>query len=158
MDMDVAELLNVLSAKLASEGTSSRNLVAIEFDPDSGNVDVLTRERAHAKDYPDLISILRNIRQTCTKDRIGVQQLRRIAFAEEEINLELVSRSGDQDVVYTYPLEATSRAPAGRQESPATKSPGKSGGLVAPASVAHGAVAAALSIIRKRRQSWLKQK
>ena len=119
MDMDVAELLNVLSAKLASEGTSSRDLVAIEFDPDSGNVDVLTRERAHAKDYPDLISILRNIRQTCTKDRIGVQQLRRIAFAEEEINLELVSRSGDQDVVYAYPLEATSRAPARRPESPA---------------------------------------
>jgi hypothetical protein len=158
MDMYMAELLNVLSAKLASEGTSSRNLVAIEFDPDSGNVDVLTRERAHAKDYPDLISILRTIRQTCTKDRIGVQQLRRIAFAEEEINLELVSRSGDQDVVYTYPLEAPRARLRVGKKVPLRNPQGKSGGLVAPASVAPGAVAAALSIVRKRRQSWLKQK
>jgi hypothetical protein len=101
----VAELLNVLCAKLAAEGTSSRDLVAIEFDPDSGNVDVLTQDKAHVEGYPDLLSILRNIGRTCTQDRIEVQQLRRIDFAEEEINLELVSRSGDQQVVYTYPIE-----------------------------------------------------
>jgi hypothetical protein len=101
----VAELLNVLCAKLAAEGTSSRDLVAIEFDPDSGNVDVLTRDKAHVEGYPDLLSILRSIGRTCTQDRIEVQQLRRIDFAEEEINLELVSRSGDQQVVYTYPIE-----------------------------------------------------
>lgn len=115
MDLAVAELLNVLCAKLAADGTSSRDLVAIEFDPDSGNVDVLTRERAHVQDYPDLISILRNIGRTCTKDRIGVRQLRRIDFADDEIGLELVSRSGDQQVVYTFPIEARSRAPERRR-------------------------------------------
>jgi hypothetical protein len=35
----------------------------------------------------------------------GRAPCRRIAFAEEEINLELVSRSGDQQVLYTYPIE-----------------------------------------------------
>jgi hypothetical protein len=62
----------------------------LEFDPESGHVHVLTRERAHAKGYPDLVSTLKNIGQTCAKDRIGVQQLRRIDFLEQEINLELM--------------------------------------------------------------------
>ncbi len=77
MQLAVAELLNVLCAKLVAEGTTLRDLVAIEFDPQSGDVDALTCDEPHGKDYPDLISILRNVGQTCTKDRIGVQQLRR---------------------------------------------------------------------------------
>jgi hypothetical protein len=90
VQLAVAELLNVLCAKLVVEGTTSRDLVAIEFDPQSGDVDALTRDEPHGKDYPDLISILRNVGQTCTKDRIGVQQLRRSNFADGEISLELV--------------------------------------------------------------------
>jgi hypothetical protein len=79
-------------------------LTALEFDPESGHVHVLTRERAHAKGYPDLVSTLKNIGQTCAKDRIGVHQLRRIDFLEQEIKLELISRSGDQTIVYSYRL------------------------------------------------------
>jgi hypothetical protein len=105
MDQGAAEVLNALCAELTAQGMSSRELTALEFDPESGHVDILTREGAHAKGYPDLISTLKNIGQTCAKDRIGVQQLRRIDFLEQEIKLELVSRSGDQTIVYSYPIE-----------------------------------------------------
>jgi len=105
MYLDVAELLNALCVQLVAEGTSSRDLVAIEFDPDSDNVDVLTGTERHLRSYPDLISILKAIGQTCSLDRIDAQQLRRISFLEEEIKLELVSRSGDQRIIYSYPIE-----------------------------------------------------
>jgi len=80
-------------------------LTAPEFDPERGHGDILTRERAHAKGYHDLVSTLKNIGQTCAKDRIGGQQLRRIEFLEQEIKLELISRSGNQTIVYSYPIE-----------------------------------------------------
>jgi len=105
LELEAAEVLNALCAELTAQGTSSRELTALEFDPESGHVDILTRERAHAKGYPDLVSTLKNIGQTCAKDRIGVQQLRRIEFLEQEIKLELISRSGNQTIVYSYPIE-----------------------------------------------------
>src|ERR1700730_5853033 len=95
MDLGAAEVLNALCAELT----------ASEFDPERGREHILTRERAHAKGYPDLISTLKNIGQTCAKDRIGVQQLRRIEFLEQEIKLELISHSGNQAIVYSYPIE-----------------------------------------------------
>ena len=105
MDLGVAEFLNALCAELVAEGTSSRDLVAIEFDPDSDNVDVLTGMEPHLRSYPDLISILKAIGQTCSQDRIDAQQLRRISFLKEEIKLELVSRYGHQRIIYSYPIE-----------------------------------------------------
>jgi hypothetical protein len=105
MDLGVAELLNALCAELVAEGMSSRELVAIEFDPDSDKVDVLTGTEPHLRSYPDLISILKAIGQTCLQDRIDAHQLRRISFLEEEIKLELISRSGDQRIIYSYPIE-----------------------------------------------------
>jgi hypothetical protein len=104
-DLGVAELLNALYGELAAEGTSSRNVVAIEFDPARNTVDVLTGEEPHLRSYPDLISIFRAVRQTCSQDRIDANQLRRISFLEEEVKLELVSRSGDQRIIYSYPIE-----------------------------------------------------
>jgi hypothetical protein len=105
MDLGAAEVLNALCAELTAQGTSSRELTALEFDPASGHVEIVSRKRPHAKGYPDLVSTLKNIGQTCAKDRIGVQQLRRIDFLEQEIKLELVSRSGAQTIVYSYPIE-----------------------------------------------------
>jgi hypothetical protein len=110
MDLSVTQLLHAVYAELAAEGTTSRELAAIEFDP-NGNVDVLTREEAHVEGYPDLVFIFGTIGQTCEKDRIGAQQLRRISFLKEEFKLELISRSGDQEVIYSYPIEATTKAP-----------------------------------------------
>jgi hypothetical protein len=51
------------------------------------------------------VGVLETIGQTCAQDRISAQQLRRINFLEDEIKLEMVSRSGDQTIVYAYPLE-----------------------------------------------------
>ena len=105
MDLGVAELLNALYAELAAEGMSSRDVVAIEFDPASNTVDVLTGKEPHLRSYPDLISIFRAVGQTCSQDRIDAKQLRRISFLEEEVKLELVSRSGDQRIIYAYPID-----------------------------------------------------
>jgi hypothetical protein len=105
MNLDAAELLDALCAELVAEGTSSRKLIAIEFDPDGDKAEVLTGKKPHVEGYPDLVSILKTIGQTCTQDRIDAQQLRRINFLEEEIKLEMVSRSGNQTIVYAYPLE-----------------------------------------------------
>jgi hypothetical protein len=52
------------------------------------------------------------VRQTCAKDRIGARQLRRIQLLQEGIKLELVSRWGDQKIVYSYPIEEMTKAPA----------------------------------------------
>jgi len=111
MDFGIVELLNAVRADLVQEGMGSQDLVAIEFDA-NGNVDVLTRKGAHANDYPDPGSILRVIGETCTKDRIGVRQLRRIQLLDAEIKLELVSRSGDQKIVYSYPIGEMTKVPA----------------------------------------------
>jgi hypothetical protein len=62
-------------------------VVAIEFDPARNTVDVLTRTEPHLRSYPDLISIFRAVGQTCSQDRIGAKQLRRISFLEEEVKL-----------------------------------------------------------------------
>src|SRR5450631_345638 len=105
MDLDAAELLDALCAQLVADGTSSRELIAIEFNPDGNKVVLLIGKKAHVEGYPDLAPILETIGQTCARDRISAQQLRRINFLEEEIKLEMVSRSGDQTIVYAYPLE-----------------------------------------------------
>jgi hypothetical protein len=105
MDLGVAELLNALYAELAAEGMNSRDVVAIEFDPARNTVDVLTGTEPHLRSYPDLISIFRAVGQTCSQDRIDAKQLRRISFLEEEVKLELVSRSGDQRIIYAYPID-----------------------------------------------------
>ena len=105
MDLGVAELLNALYGELAAEGMSSRDVVAIEFDPTRNTVDVLTGTEPHLRSYPPLISILKAVGQTCSQDRIDAQQLRRISFLEEEVKLELISRSGDQRIIYSYPIE-----------------------------------------------------
>ena len=43
MDLGAAEVLNALCAELTAQGMSSRELTALEFDPESGHVDILTR-------------------------------------------------------------------------------------------------------------------
>jgi hypothetical protein len=104
MDLGVVEFLNGVGADLTANGITSRNLVALEFDPETAEVEVLTRETSLLEGYPDLATVLGNIGQTCAEDQIRVDQLRRIAFFEKEISLEFVSEA-DEQVVYTYPLE-----------------------------------------------------
>lgn len=105
MELDAAELLDALCTQLVEDGASSRELMAIEFDPEGNTVQLLTSKKARIEAYPDLAWILETIGQTCAQDRIGAQQLRRINFLAEEIKLETVSRSGDQTIIYAFPLE-----------------------------------------------------
>ena len=105
MNLDAAEFLEALCAELVADGTSSRELIAIEFDPNGDKVEVLTGKKVHVAGYPDLATVLETIGETCARDRIGAHQLRRINFMEEEIKLEMVSRSGDQTIIYAFPLE-----------------------------------------------------
>ena len=77
----------------------------MQFDPNGDKVEVLTGKKVHVAGYPDLATVLETIGETCARDHIGAQQLRRINFMEEEIKLEMVSRSGDQTIVYAFPLE-----------------------------------------------------
>jgi len=115
MDLNAAELLEALCAQLVEDGASSRELIAIEFDPAGNKVALLTGKKAHVEDYPDLVSILETIGESCARDRIGARQLRRINFLKAEIKLEMVSPLGDQTIIYTYPLEDVTfvRATAG---------------------------------------------
>jgi len=57
--------------------------VALVFDPESTQIDVLTREQPHVEQYPELETILTGIGCNCTEDGIGVDQLRGITFFEE---------------------------------------------------------------------------
>ena len=105
MNLDAAEFLEALCARLVADGTSSRQLIAIEFDANGAKMEVLTGKKAHAAGYPDLAIVLEIVEETCARYRIGARQLRRISFMEEEIKLEVESRSGDQTIVYAFPIE-----------------------------------------------------
>jgi hypothetical protein len=59
-------------------------LTALEFDPESGHEHMLTRERAHANGYPDLVSTLKEYWADLRKGSNGMQQLQRIEFLEQE--------------------------------------------------------------------------
>ncbi len=105
MNLDAAEFLEALCARLVADGTSSRELIAIEFDANGDKMEVLTSKKAHVAGYPDLATVLEIIEETCAHFRIGARQLRRISFMEEEIKLEVESRCGDQTIVYAFPIE-----------------------------------------------------
>jgi hypothetical protein len=83
MASEVADFLSTVCAELAEQGTTSLYLVALVFDPESTQIDVLTREQPHVEQYPELETILTGIGRNCTEDGIGVDQLRRIMFFEE---------------------------------------------------------------------------
>ena len=77
MNLDAAEFLQAICAQLVADGTSSRELIAIEFDPNGDKVEVLTGKKAHVAGYPDLATVLETIGETCARDHIGARQLRR---------------------------------------------------------------------------------
>jgi len=107
VDLNVVEFLNGVCADLTANATTSRNLAALEFDPETAKIEVRTRETALEEGYPDLATVLKNIGDTCAEDEIRADQLRRIAFFENEIKLEFVSEE-DEQIVYTYPLQERS--------------------------------------------------
>jgi hypothetical protein len=53
--------------------------------------------------YPHLSEIVDDIGRTCRDEGIAVEQLRRITFFEDDVNLESDDRHGGTDV-FTWPV------------------------------------------------------
>ncbi len=96
-------LLDHVSDELRIRGTAARDLLAIKFRSEDDHVIVVTRKQPLSERYPQLSEILDNIGRTCRDEGIGVEQLRRISFFEDEVNLETEDTSGSRDV-FTWPI------------------------------------------------------
>jgi hypothetical protein len=104
LDLNAEDFFKALCQDMTDRGTTSRELVGLEFDPESWEVSVFGGAAAHAAGYPALETILKNIGKICVADGIGVHQLRRITFWEVHITLEWVSRTGKWEL-HTYPIQ-----------------------------------------------------
>ena len=104
MDLNAEDFFKALGQGMTERGTTSRELVGLKFDPESGEISVFGGAAAHAAGYPALETILKNIGKICVADGIGVHQLRRITFLEDQIALEWVSHTGKWEL-RTYPIE-----------------------------------------------------
>ncbi len=89
MDLTADDFFRALCQDMTKRGTTSRELLALEFDPESGEISAFGRAATLAAGYPALGTVLK-----CVADGIGVHQLRRITFFEGEIVLEWTSRTG----------------------------------------------------------------
>jgi hypothetical protein len=96
-------LLEHLADELRKRGTAARDLLAIKFGTNDDQVVVVTRQQPMSERYPRLSEILDDIGRTCRDEGISVDQLRRISFFEDEVNLETEDTSGDTDV-FTWPI------------------------------------------------------
>jgi hypothetical protein len=108
LDLNADDFFKALCQDMTERGTTSRELVALEFDPESGDISVLGGAAVHAAGYPALETILEKIGRACVADGIAVHQLRRITFLEDQVILEGVSRPGEWEL-RTYPTEERPR-------------------------------------------------
>jgi hypothetical protein len=100
---DPCFLLDQLSDELGQRGTAARDLLVISFRQDRGHVTVSTRKQPLSQRYPQLTEILDDIGRTCRDEGIAVEQLRRIVFFEDKVNLETDDTQGGTDV-FTWPI------------------------------------------------------
>lgn len=100
---DPCSLLDHLGNELRKRGTTARELFAITFKQNAGRITVSTREQPLPDRYPHLSDILDDIGRTCRDQGIAVEQLRRISFFEDMVNLETDDRRGGTDV-FTWPI------------------------------------------------------
>lgn len=96
-------LFDHLGAELRRHGTAARDLLTITFQPHGGQVSVRTRRQPLSERYPQLSEIFEDIGRTCRDEGIAVEQLRRISFFEDEVNLEADDAHGGSDV-FTWPI------------------------------------------------------
>lgn len=104
-EVDAAQFLRAASADLARRGTTARELMALEFDQDTGGITVRMRATPLAERYPGLDALLEGVGRVCAADGITVRQLRCVVFLDDEISVRLVSDDGRRRI-YTYPLRA----------------------------------------------------
>jgi hypothetical protein len=94
LDLTAEDFFRALCQDMTKRGTTSRELLALEFDPESGEISAFGRAATLAAGYPALGTVLKYIGKVCVADGIGVHQLRRITFCEGEIVLEWASGTG----------------------------------------------------------------
>lgn len=100
---DPCFLLGFIADELGRRGMAARNLAAIAFQAEVGEIGVSTRAEPLAACYPALPEILDDIGRTCRDEGITVEQLRRITFFEDEINLETGDGRGSMNL-FTWPI------------------------------------------------------
>lgn len=100
---DLCFLLDHLGDELRKRGTAARDLLAISFKTHDGQITVSTRMQPLPERYPQLSEILDDIARTCRDEGIAVEQLRRISFFADEVNLETDDTRGGTDV-FTWPI------------------------------------------------------
>jgi hypothetical protein len=100
-------LFDRLETELRRRATGSRDLLTITFQTHGDQVVIVTRKEQLPERYPRLAEILDDIGRTCRDEGIGIEQLRRISFFEDEVNLETRDRHGRRDVL-TWPIMAGS--------------------------------------------------
>jgi hypothetical protein len=103
--VSVWEFLNAIAGDLTRRGTTSRDLVALQFELRNGNLKVLIGSKRHPENYPSLEEVFRMVSHTCEQDGIALRELEQITFFDTEINLECSGHDGE--AVYTYPIHAS---------------------------------------------------
>ena len=96
-------LFDHLDEELCSRGTAARDLLTITCQMQEGQVTVSTRKQRLPERYPRLSEILDDIGRTCRDEGIAVDQLRRITFFEDEVNLETEDSNGVSEL-FTWPI------------------------------------------------------
>jgi hypothetical protein len=100
---DPCFLLGLVAGELDKRGMAARDLVAITFTDQRGQIAISTRLHLLPERYPELSEILDDIGRTCRDEGIAVEQLQRITFFEDEVNLETDDRRGGTDI-FTWPI------------------------------------------------------
>jgi hypothetical protein len=106
---EIAAMLAELEDELDSRGATSRDVLAMAFDAADGAVRVVLRQRPLDSGYPQLSVVFDEIARTCAENRIAFDQLKRIFFLENEVELELVNGSGQAEV-YVFPVKPQTTA------------------------------------------------
>lgn len=121
--MDTAEYLRDLAADLARGAIASSELVALVFEANGLDVQVVTKRKAHPSSYPALGDMLSVIGSNCVEENIAVGQLRRIVFADHQVTVEFQGQ-GQRPETRGYSISAVLRPARLREGSAATPEDG----------------------------------
>lgn len=123
--MDAAEYLRDLARDLARGAVASSDLVALVFEANGLDVQVITKRKAHSASYPALGDMLGVIGSNCVEEGIAVSQLRRITFADHQVTVEFQgSGEGQRLETRRYLVSAVLRPARPRAGSAATPEDG----------------------------------
>jgi hypothetical protein len=103
LELKTEDFFKALYEDMTQRGTTSRELVGLEFDPESGEISVFGGV-LHATSYPALKTLFERIARVCVADGIAVHRLRRITLFEEQITLEWLCCTGESQLKM-YPIE-----------------------------------------------------